>query len=498
VIGNQVPRLRVAPSYKQTAGTDAGLLGNAYGLKPDPWQQSTLDDWLAETKQGKLLSGVGALMVPRQNGKNAVLEVVELFKMTILGRHILHTAHEVKTARKAFTRLRSFFENEREYPDLARMLKTVRSTNGQEAIILHAADCETMAPGCSCKGGGSVEFVARSRGSARGFTVDDLVCDEVQELTDEQLEALLPTISAAPSGNPQQLYTGTPPGPTASGEVIMRVREQALAGKSKRIAWTEFSIPDDADPDDAVAHWRDNAVQVNPALGIRLSIQTIEDELAGMSPEGFCRERLGRWDRAAGVQQAIPKAKWAATAVSRAPDGVRSFGVAFSADGSKQTIAGAVKASGVIHVEVIAAQSGNTDAGIKSLADWLAERWHTTAQIAISGRAGGSVLYRALRDRGVPEKVIWTASTGEYLESCSLLMDAVQSGNVTHPAADDPQHDVLEQSVAVCVKRQRGGAWGWEAATANGDETPLEAISLAYRAAKMTRRRPGTRQKALV
>ena len=37
-------------------------------------------------------------------------------------------------------------------------------------------------------GGGAIEFIARSRGSGRGFTVDDLVCDEAQELTDEQLD----------------------------------------------------------------------------------------------------------------------------------------------------------------------------------------------------------------------------------------------------------------------------------------------------------------------
>lgn len=32
--------------------------------------------------------------------------------------------------------------------------------------------------------------------------------DGAQDLTDEQLEALLPTICAAPSGDPQQIYTG--------------------------------------------------------------------------------------------------------------------------------------------------------------------------------------------------------------------------------------------------------------------------------------------------
>jgi hypothetical protein len=47
--------------------------------------------------------------VPRQNGKNALIEVRELFGMVGRGEKFLHTAHEVKTARKAFKRLQHFF-----------------------------------------------------------------------------------------------------------------------------------------------------------------------------------------------------------------------------------------------------------------------------------------------------------------------------------------------------------------------------------------------------
>ena len=175
VVGSQVPRHRVAAAYSVSAGGDAGELGRAYGLTPDPWQQQVLDDWLAVGGNGRLASGVCGVFVPRQNGKNAILEVVELFKATIQGRRILHTAHELKSARKAFMRLRSFFENERQFPDLYRMVKSIRATNGQEAIVLHHPDCATFEKKCGCPGWGSVEFVARSRGSARGFTVDDLV-----------------------------------------------------------------------------------------------------------------------------------------------------------------------------------------------------------------------------------------------------------------------------------------------------------------------------------
>src|SRR5699024_2876901 len=134
-----------------------------------------------------------------------------------------------KTARKAFLRLKSFFETERRWPELAALVAPggIRRTNGQEAILL--------------ANGASIEFVARSRGSGRGFTVDDLVLDEAQELTDEQLEALLPTISAAPSGDPQIVMLGTPPPPNADGAPFRRMRTAGVDGNDKRLSWHEWS-----------------------------------------------------------------------------------------------------------------------------------------------------------------------------------------------------------------------------------------------------------------
>ena len=144
--GNQAARINTCAPFEFSSGQDAGYLASRYGLAPDPWQQTCLDNWFAEYKNMRLIHSRVGLSVPRQNGKNAVLEMVELYKMVIQGRKILHTAHEVKTARKAFTRIAGFFENERAFPELAEMLKSIRRTNGQEAIELN--------------NGASVEFIA--------------------------------------------------------------------------------------------------------------------------------------------------------------------------------------------------------------------------------------------------------------------------------------------------------------------------------------------------
>lgn len=509
LLGTQAPRVANSPAYAWTAADDAAYLASSYGLTPDPWQYDVIAAWLGESKNGRLVAGRCGLAVPRQNGKNGVLEIVELYKMVAQGRKILHTAHEVKTARKAFLRLKSFFENERKWPEMAALAKEIRLTNGQEAIVLHAVDCDVKGhrnTDCGCSGGGSVEFVARSRGSGRGFTVDDLVCDEAQELTDEQLEALLPTISASPQGDPQQIYTGTPPVPRGPGEVFSRLRREGVAGTAKRLSWIEWSIPDDVLPEDAIKHWRDNAAATNPALGKRLNLSTVEDELGAMSPEGFCRERLGQWPSGVARTRAIKAADWSATAVTEPPtDGVRSFGVAFNVDGTRAALAGSIKHAGGVYVEVVDAMSGDLEAGVESLASWLSERWRQVAMIAISGQSWSAALKQALLDRGVPDVVIHVLSGPEVFASSSMLLDAlvesakaVRDGGqptLTHPLGQETDH--LEKSVAVVDKKLRvktSGAWAWEATTEDGDETPVEAISFAHWAARTSKRNPNRTQ----
>jgi len=55
-----------------------------------------------------------------------------------------------------------------------------------------------------------------------------------------------------------------------------------------RLAYFEWSCPDDADPDDSDA-W----AQANPALGIRIDPDFIRTERGALEPEDFLRERLG-------------------------------------------------------------------------------------------------------------------------------------------------------------------------------------------------------------
>lgn len=220
----QAPRLRVAADRRaKSFGPIAGDFASQFGLTPDAWQDLVLEDWLAANGRDEWKHPIAGLSLSRQNGKNALLEMRELFGLVLLGENILHSAHEVKTAQAHYRRFKEFFgvkandENAR-YPELNAMVEQVRNVNGQEAIILKN-DPE--------KGwhGGSLRVIARSKSSGRGFTADLIVLDEAQELTEDALEALTSTGSAGHLGNSQVIYTGTVPGPNANGAIFARIRE---------------------------------------------------------------------------------------------------------------------------------------------------------------------------------------------------------------------------------------------------------------------------------
>lgn len=469
-IGAQEPRIKLVPSYAYTYGGDASALASGYGLSPDPWQADILDAWFGCDKYGKYVSPTCGLLVPRQNGKNALIEVRELFGATILGEKILHTAHEVKTARKAFERICSFFENERQYPELAEMVKAIRRTNGQEAIVL--------------TNGGSIEFSARSKSAGRGFTVDVVICDEAQEITDEQLEAIMSTKSAAPLGNSQVIFVGTPPGYSTSGEVFKRTRESAIR-KERNLSWHEWSIKECKDISN-----RDLWYETNPALGIRIKESDVESEFRTMSADGFARERLGWWPSLAG-SRILTEAMWNPLATANPNlDGKLAYGIKFSIDGKTVSLCVAVKPKeGRRYVGCIEHRS--TDHGTAWLANWLLERQSKAAVVVIDGKSGAGALVERLKQEKFPPKALIQPQPREVATAASFLLDAIKEEQIQH--YDQP---ALNNSALYAQKRKIGqdGSWGW-GGSGEVDSTPIEACSLAYWGVMTTKRNPSRKAK---
>src|SRR5579884_3333553 len=111
LLGAQRPRLSSVPEAAFSLGPDAAELCGLAGLFLDPWQEFAVEALLRQRANGKWANRTGVLIVPRQNGKGAVDEAIELAWLMLMGFPIvLHTAHHAKTAKNAFDKMRARIE----------------------------------------------------------------------------------------------------------------------------------------------------------------------------------------------------------------------------------------------------------------------------------------------------------------------------------------------------------------------------------------------------
>jgi hypothetical protein len=450
-VGSQSPRIRLRPSAASSGGSEAVALSSSYGLLPLPWQAGSLDGLTSENRDGSWAVRRSGLFAPRQNGKNGVVEMVCLPALALEGETILHTAHELKTARKAFRRLCGFFDNPGRYPELFRLVKEIRRTNGQEGIYLH--------------NGGSVEYAARTRGSGRGYSVDKLICDEAQEMTDEELAALMPVISASP--NPQTIFLGTPPNDRQPGEVVLRLRAAALAGSDPGLMWDEFSIEPDDDFDD-----EGNWAASNPGYNILILPDTVESERAVMDDETFGRERLGVWGgQDESKKRVIDADAW--RSVADPPSQIFSdiaMALDVSPDRSRGSIAFAGRrADGLLHVEV--AQNRTGTGWMVPLAVDAYYRDQDIRAVVVDAASPAASLVDELQAQKVPVTV---TNLSQLTAACGRFYDLVMQRRIRH--TDSP---ALNASVAAGRKRLVGGRWAWTSRDPNADITLLVAATLA-------------------
>lgn len=474
MIGSQEPRIRVEPQRASTDGPDAAVLMAAYAYKLDPWQEDVISCWLGKDEEDQYTVTSAGLAVSRQNGKNSCLECRELFGMTINAERILHTAHQVRTAKKSFRRLAAIFTDKR-HPEITELVKNIRYTNGEECIELH--------------NGGSIEFSSRSRQAVRGFDgISLVVFDEAQELTDDQIEAILPTLSASATGFRQIIYTGTPPYPGCPGDAFRRRRTACMTDPGAHDAWHEWSVSADSIDDinaEDVSLW----YMTNPALGVRLTEEFASEEFRTMTKDGFARERLGWWmpQIEHSIDHAIDEEAWdACVSDKERPEGKTAFGVKFSADGSEVSLCGAViPEEGPARITLI--NQKPTVIGIKWLADWLSERSDKASCVVIDGRNGVDVLIDRISDNWTAKNSVIRATTKNVLASVSMLTDAVNEKTITWYS----KQVQLRESAVTSIKRPIGGGWGF-----GGDNSiAIEAAALALWGAKTSKRDPNKRMR---
>ena len=486
--GNQRPTYERVEPYAYSLSEDvAEMFAEDGGATFYPSQLYELELMLARNEDGSPAASTIGISKPRQNGKSYAARFYAVYMAVFEHRDVLYSAHHSTTTKKMFMALCDLFESPERFPDFANDVKSVSHARGYEGFYFKDWKDEDG----NIHKGGCIEFATRTNSGARGGTFSVIVIDEAQELTADQQESMLPTVSASSDAQdvelmPQQIYIGTPPSPTCNGTVFRQMHDKAHDRGEASGWWLEWAIETDdilkAIPNKETA--MQFAYDTNPAMGYRIAEKTIEDEYANMRLDGFARERLGWWTPVVKheLDYAIDRDTWeACKSTEPKPEGKTAYGVKFSADGSTVALCGAViPDNGAARISLIELRP--TGYGIGWLADWLNQRYKKASCVVIDGRNGVDVLVERIADTWRVKGSIIRPSTRDMIAATGTLTNALSEKSVTwfH------QQEVLNDSAITSVKRSLGGGWCF-----GGDNSaPIEAASLALWGAQNSKRNP--------
>ncbi|MDR6868461.1 hypothetical protein J2Y69_003077 [Microbacterium resistens] len=455
----------------------------------DEWQKESVRDALAQAADGNWAAFEFALIVPRQNGKGEVLACIELaFIYLFDARLVIHTAHEFKTSQEAFLRVKFIIEGT---PELYALVKRrgsrvvgIRTANGEEGIELQS--------------GARLRFLARSKGSGRGFTADLVILDEAYDLPEEVLAAIMATLTAAP--NPLIIYTSS--AALDSSAVLRRVmargRQEDDRPKDKNLAYREYS----ADPK---ANFDDPEVQrgANPATESDRVTLALLAKLRAATPNDakFGREHLGILDESAGTR-VIDGERWASLADEDSmmwggvPGHLRRGAVAVAIDvnfdGSLSSVAlvgrqairkgGHWQAGPKLQGEII--KRGPGTGWVVDYVKGIIQRWGPVAVVLDPKGSPGKLIPRFEAESIDVTKI----SYSEHVQACGFFEELIM-GPVDEHGRHDPDaprlfvhlSDVyLDDAVEAGKKRTPGeaGEWLWHRRDTT-DISPLVALTLA-------------------
>jgi hypothetical protein len=302
--------------------------------------------------------------------------------------------------------------------------------------------------------------------------------------------ALLPTLSATP--DPQVLY-GSSAG-LADSSVLRDLRDRGRPGGDPRLSYYEWCAPP---PEQICAagkgctHARTSKGCAcdeprywqlgNPAMGRRLSVESISGERRAMPPSEFGRERMGWWDDPAEGVSPISDAMWKSSKDqrSRPVDPVAlAFEVAMDRSSSAISICG-YREDRRKHGEVVEHRPGTA---------WLLDRVLDIADengvcvIVLDPTSPAGSFEQDLKNRGwvvkpAPgsnERQLQLVSSRDYAQACGGLADEIEADQFRHigqPPLDDAVNGVRTRDLA--------DAWAWARKDSAADITPLISVTLA-------------------
>ena len=434
LIGATKPRIMTAKLKGESLGDDFAAFAAKCGMPLMPWQKYCADDFLTIDKNGDFVKRTVCLLVSRQCGKTTLAALLIIYMMFERNtQSVLGISSQRGMARDTFEKVASIIENNPFLFDQVRLThrhQVASRNNGMEKIVL--------------KTGAKYEIVAGTEQGSRGKSASLLFLDEVRYLEPEVMAAAKPVTRAMPNA----LTIMTSNAGTKTSYVLNDLRERALATPPPSLGWYEYSAPPWAAIDDR-AGW----AAANPALGYRITEDSIIEAMSTDSVENFRQETLCQWvssTQSPWPYKAFENLADPSLVIAPGPQTFFAFDVESFARRSAALMVGQMQGE-KIAVKIL--QSWHNDDGlddtaiavaIKSHADeWrptmICHDHYTTASIAEKLSKSGQMM---------------TDIVGQNFYQASMdLLNAIVAKQIVH----DGSESLIEQMEAVAAKRNDGG-----------------------------------------
>jgi phage terminase large subunit-like protein len=493
LLGARKPRVELYPPHDRTFGPASVELTARAGQQLDGWQGDSLDLMLGLRADDKWACPEFAEWVSRQNGKGGIGEARVLAGFFIVHEKLmLWSAHEVKTALEAFRRVEDLLyglgrPGGKNLIIVENMPVQVRNAAGRMVTELRDVPIKVS----NTNGKESFErldtrqrlmFIARSKGSGRGFSGDLNVIDECFAYTLEQQAALMPTLSAR--RNPQLVYLSSPPLDGESGDVMFNLRERAEAGGDEGLGYRDWGLAGHLSNLKVIDLGdRRNWAAANPAYGGRISDESVAREHRAMAAEDFARERLGVWPRriggAGGVIDAQLWAQLIDEASRRDGDVALAVDVTPLRDHASISMYG-LRADGLGHVHVVTYGEG-VDWVVAKLVELKAVLDPIAVGLDPKGGAASllgdfaAVGIKPPEDAEFPQRGdLALPQVHEVAQATGQFIDAVREKRLRHVGQAE-----LTSAVANAKTRPLADAVAWGRKQSDVDISPLVSVTLA-------------------
>lgn len=460
------PRLFTPPVRRLTRTTTLGFEAiefaeSVLGWTLFPWQKWFLKHCLELLPDGSPRFKTIVLMVARQNGKTACVQILTLWKMYMRDAKLtLGTAQKEDTAKEIW---RDCLEIAQSIPYLASEIPQrggVTGTNGSIQFKLRS--------------GARYKVGTANRKGGRSLSVDGFVIiDELREQTNwEAWAALTSTVKAKKTG---QVMAMSNAGDAAS-VVLRTLREKNLKaiedGTANRVGHFEYSAPEGCDIDD-----RDGWAEANPSLGWNEALT--EDVIAASmeaDPEDVFRiEQMCQWwTRSA--SSIFPGDTWVEKLDPHSfitDDSPLVLSVAaYQKEGTigrASICAAGLRPDGRRHVEVISSRPG-----LDWVVDKVVEDYELSGADAVIIQSRGAVASRwiaDLRDRGV--NVMEFGGGDIAIAHGSFYQSIIAEGDIPKKTFHIGQEALTLAANEAHMKPFSGGLWVFDMEHDSVDITPL-------------------------